>query len=230
MMALPALDGGNWDECLRIADAFIAECEATGGHTLQASTHCHRGGIRLARDDVDGALADAERALELASEVQQADRIFQSLAFAVRAFAAAGLRERALRHVSEFDFQAYGRRRVPPAWSYIHFAWAVADVGYAAELDELLSRQRRQSAWLEATRAVVRGDYSDAAERFGAMETRPHEAYARLRAAERFVAAGQRTEADEQLANALTFFRAVGATRYIREAEGIRPAAAEQRG
>jgi len=55
MMLLPALDDGRWDDCVRLADAFIAECEASGGHTLQASAHCHRGGIRLARNEIEGA-------------------------------------------------------------------------------------------------------------------------------------------------------------------------------
>ena len=53
------------------------------------------------------------------------------------------------------------------------------------------------------------------------MGTRPHEAYARLRAAEKLVAAGRRAEADEHLGEALAFFRSVGATRYIREAEAL---------
>ena len=72
MLLLPVLDGGEWDECVRLADAFIAECEAGAPHTLQASVHCHRGSIRLARDDLEGAVADAERALEksFAREVQ----------------------------------------------------------------------------------------------------------------------------------------------------------------
>ena len=69
MLLLPPLDRGEWDESIRQADAFIAECETGGGHTLQASAHCHRGSIRLARDDMAGAIADAERALELAREV-----------------------------------------------------------------------------------------------------------------------------------------------------------------
>ena len=227
MMLLPALDGGHWDDCVRLADAFIAECEAGGGHTLQASAHCHRGGIRLARDELEGAVADAERALELAREVRQADRVFQSLAFAVRAFAASGALERARERVSEFDFLTLDTRRPPPPWSCIHFAWAARDVGYADELDRLLARQKWQSKWTVATRAVVRGEYAGAAEMFAQIQTRPHEAYARLRAAEMLVMEGRRPEADEQLDKALAFFRSVGAARYIAEAEALVSAPAE---
>jgi len=47
-----------------------------------------------------------------------------------------------------------------------------------------------------------------------------------LRAAESLVASGRRTEADPHLAEALTFYRSVGATRYIREAEKLLAATA----
>ena len=47
----------------------------------------------------------------------------------------------------------------------------------------------------------------------------------RLRAAESFAAQGKRREADEQLDRALTFFRSVGATRYVREGEALLAAA-----
>jgi class 3 adenylate cyclase/tetratricopeptide (TPR) repeat protein len=221
MMLLPALDGGHWDECVRLADAFIAECEAGAGHTLQASVHCHRGSIRLARDEVEAAVADAEHALELAREVQQPDRVFQSLAFAVRAFAASGSLERARECVSDFDFLTLDRRRPPPPWSYTHFVWVAREVGYADDLDRLLARQKWQTKWTAAARAVVRGEYAEAAEIFSQIQTRPHEAYARLRAAEHLVAAARRPEADEQLTRALTFFRSVGATRYMREANAL---------
>jgi hypothetical protein len=45
--------------------------------------------------------------------------------------------------------------------------------------------------------------------------------YARLRGAEALVAAGRRADADEQLQRALAFYRSVGATAYIREAEAL---------
>jgi hypothetical protein len=42
-----------------------------------------------------------------------------------------------------------------------------------------------------------------------------------LRAAEALAAAGRREEADGELTRALDFYRAVGATRYIREGEAL---------
>jgi hypothetical protein len=55
------------------------------------------------------------------------------------------------------------------------------------------------------------------------------EAEARFRAGEKLVAEGRRGDADEQLAKALAFFRSVGATRYIREAEALLSAPVEGR-
>ena len=51
------------------------------------------------------------------------------------------------------------------------------------------------------------------------------EAEARLHAAEELVAQGCRVEADEQLEQALAFYRSVGATRYVRETEALLAAA-----
>jgi predicted ATPase/class 3 adenylate cyclase len=221
MMLLPSFDHGRWDECVRLADAFIAECEAGSPHTLQASIHCHRGAIRLARGELEAAVADADRALELGYQVQQPDRIFQSLAFAVRAYAAAGDVERAQHLASEFDLRTLGGRRTVPAWSYIHLAWSAAEIGVAEELARALEGLSRQTRWVAAAHAVVRGDFAAAAELFARMGTRPHEAYALLRGAGQLVAAGRRAEAEEPLASARALFRSTGSTRYLREADAL---------
>ena len=124
---------------------------------------------------------------------------------------------------------ALDTRRPPPPWSCIHFAWAAREVGYADELDQQLACQKRQSKWTVATRAVVRGEYAGAAEMLAQIQTRLHEAYARLRAEEKRVMECRRPEADEQLDKALAFFRYVGAARYIAEAEALVSAPVEGR-
>ncbi|MBA2361766.1 MAG: hypothetical protein H0V79_12695, partial [Actinobacteria bacterium] len=49
----------------------------------------------------------------------------------------------------------------------------------------------------------------------------PDTAWVRLRAAEALVARGRRAEAEVQLAQALAFWRSVGATRYLGEADAL---------
>jgi hypothetical protein len=58
------------------------------------------------------------------------------------------------------------------------------------------------------------------------MELRPLEAHARLRAVEHLRAEGRHADADEQLERALTFWRSVGATRYVRRGEALLAATA----
>ena len=73
----------------------------------------------------------------------------------------------------------------------------------------------------QAARAVLAEDLAGAGSMFGSMGMKHREALVRLRLAERLVAEGRRTEADQELASALVFFRSVGATLKVREAESL---------
>jgi hypothetical protein len=67
----------------------------------------------------------------------------------------------------------------------------------------------------------LRRDFGAAAALFDRIGTRPEAARARLEAAKQLAAEGRRAEADEQLQRSLTFWRSVGATRYLREGEAL---------
>jgi hypothetical protein len=58
------------------------------------------------------------------------------------------------------------------------------------------------------------------------MGNRSGEAHARLNAAAQLAAEGRRADADLQLASALAFYRSVGATAYVRQAEALLAATA----
>ena len=60
---------GEWDEALRRADAFVTKA-ATSPFYQEAPVRTERARIRLGRGDVEGALEDAGRALELARVVK----------------------------------------------------------------------------------------------------------------------------------------------------------------
>ncbi len=75
-------------------------------------------------------------------------------------------------------------------------------------------------------RLVLDGDIPAAADRLDAMGDLPDAAYARLRAAQRFVEGGRRADADVELRLALAFYRSAGATRFIQQAEGLLAATA----
>jgi hypothetical protein len=78
-------------------------------------------------------------------------------------------------------------------------------------------------------RAVLDGDYLNAAETFGEMGLRTLEAHVRLRAGEQLLAAGRQSEAEKQLERALAFWRSVGATRYVRRGESLLGKSATER-
>ncbi len=83
-----------------------------------------------------------------------------------------------------------------------------------------------ESPWKEVARAVTRGDFSRAADLFAAYGAPTFEAEARLCAAEELIEAGQRAAGEAELQRALTFYRKVGATRYVQQGEALLAASA----
>lgn len=84
----------------------------------------------------------------------------------------------------------------------------------------------QNSPWFDVARALIDQEFVRAAESLDSMGAARSAALARLRAAQEFVKAGRRAEADDQLRRALGFFRAVGATRFVREGEALLAASA----
>ncbi len=103
--------------------------------------------------------------------------------------------------------------------------WAVEPLG-------LLERARPGleaafgGPWKEAAISVLDGDYLRAAELFDEIGAVPHAATARMKAARVLIEAGRRAEGDGYLQAALSFWRSVGATRYVREGEELLAASA----
>jgi ribosomal protein S18 acetylase RimI-like enzyme len=88
------------------------------------------------------------------------------------------------------------------------FACAAVRLGLGDQLVEVLA-DHPASRWTEAVRAYVGEDFVRAADLLAEAGARPDEAEARLHAG------------GEQAARALAFYRSVGATRYVREAESL---------
>ncbi len=102
------------------------------------------------------------------------------------------------------------------------FTWAAESLGFAGDLRQMLAANTGlPDVWRRPFEATLDGDWVRAADLYGALG-HVDEAYARLRAAETLVAAGDRVEAEVQRRRALDLFRALGATRYVRAAETLR--------
>ena len=109
-------------------------------------------------------------------------------------------------------------------WGIGDLALVADELGCAEELAEQLERGP-QTIWTDAARALLRQDFTRAADILDEIGDAELAALARLRAAEQLVAEGRRAEADEQLQRSLAFWRSVQATRYIRQAEALLAAA-----
>jgi tetratricopeptide (TPR) repeat protein len=216
--ALPVHDfyGGQWQQAVREADAFIAECESGSPHYMESNVRWMRTLVRLAQGDREGAVADSLRAEDVAREAKDAQQLLPALT--VRLFVqldlgrvddAAGLADELLacppRHA--------GR---PPA---IELAWAAESLEITHAVQVWIAAIAYRSAWSDAALAIVDGDVDRAGQVFIQIGSLPDAARAWMRAAARLLAEGRRAEADLRLGRALAFHRSVGAKRYIREGE-----------
>jgi tetratricopeptide (TPR) repeat protein len=206
---------GRWDQAVQIADAELAGAASGARHMMKSPCYLWRGRIRLAKGQVDAALDDSERALELAREAGDRQNLDPALAFAARVLFATGRADEAARLTDELLATLPGRPLNP-------------DLGIDLTVD-LISLDRRTEAldqvlasrWLEAAQSFVGGDPKHAADIYAAIGSRPDEAYARLEAARQLMVAGTPIEANTELAIALAFYREAGADADLAEAKQL---------
>ena len=223
MIAL-LLAAGEWDECRRAADEFLAESERLGPHYLDGAVFASRARLRLARGEERAALEDQANGLERARLAKDPQILYPALALSAYVLAETGHAEASRALLDELV--ALGPDVFDYAVSEIGDAmWAARAVGRCEEVRQALA-EAKETPWLAAARAVLDEDCAGAARIFDAAGAARSAALARLRAAEALVAKGRRAEADAELGKALAFFRAVGATRYARRGEALLAASA----
>ena len=204
---------GDWDEALREAAELMGRAETVSPHILH-DCRLIRGAIRLARDELVGGLEDAAWALEFARGVGSSQTLLPALAFRARALLVAAQADEASALAGELlDLWA---QVAPTAASYwtADLARVLRLVGRGAEFLTAAGAGSR-TRWLEAGEAFASGEFGSAAELYARIGSRPDEAYAHLCAA----SVGDPSAASENLTAALAFYREVGGSRFIREAE-----------
>jgi hypothetical protein len=213
------LRAGGWAVLPHIEE-FLAQVEAGEPHYHEGGMRLNRALVRLARDDVDGALDDVRKAIRLARRAGDPQQRVPWLCIATRLLVEAGELGEARQLVPE-ALQAVG---AVASWAFVELALAAQKVGFTEDVAELV-RNGPQTKWAEATQALVQDDFVLGADLLGEIGDEELEALARIRAAEQFAAAGRRAEADEQLRLSLSFWQRAGAPRYIRKAEALLAAA-----
>jgi len=217
---------GRWDATLRGIEEFLAESQARSRHLPEIACRLLRGRIRLARG-MDGVLGDADAAVALAEQTREPHQLQPAVAFHAHALLAAGSVEEAGARASELlAMLAEQRSLAAEADCAGDLAVVLHALGRGAELVQLAARVATPTPWLQAATAVATGDFERAAGIYAQIGSRPHEAFARLSAAESLLADGRRVEGNAQLERALTFYRKVGAIAYIRNGEGLLAASA----
>ena len=214
-----ALDVGRWDEVLWRADAFLAQ----GPHYLDHSILLYKAIVLAARGEREHALALRDRALESTAGITEHQVVIPARMFSAGVTLLADDPSRARELVMEAEVVA------------ANLAYRAPGVG--GFIAATIARTGRSDAWLAihsrgaptrrilALRLLLSGDVVAGADAWARVS--PHdEACARLYAARVLLGEGLRGEADIQLQRGLAFFRAVGATKVVRDGEALLAAAA----
>jgi class 3 adenylate cyclase/tetratricopeptide (TPR) repeat protein len=199
----------RWDEALEAAERWLASPHqasyATIGVLAGRSLMLHARGERAAALE---SLARAETAARAAADPQTLGPTLAEAAFVLleegRTADAHARAEEAL----ELCEQTGG---VPPL-SAFELAVACSGCGLGRRLAGMLDAGRVPSRWIEAARRYVAGELREALELLEAVDAHWPAAYARRRLAE----AGE-----PEAAEALAYYRAVGAVRYARRCEEL---------
>jgi class 3 adenylate cyclase/tetratricopeptide (TPR) repeat protein len=211
---------GQWDEAAAAANGILADSDSGLPHVREVDARVIRALVRLARGDEAGANEDSAAGLDLAHGSPDPQILFPALACRARVLTETGSTTVADPLVADLldRWRANPLTFASPWLAYA--APSIVALGRAEQLADVARHAPVQTRWLEAALALV-DDPVEAARIYAQIGSLPDEAHARLRAAEALAAAGRRAEADEEAGRALNFYRAVGATRYVREGEAL---------
>jgi len=211
---------GEWQQALDVADEFVRWSNAGVRHYMEVACRLVRGGILLARGDVEAAVADGRAALELGRETAEPQGLYPSLSFAARAELVAGRPDGASALLDELvnEIQAHGTLPIGYVWLR-GAAVSLHDLGRGADFLEATASSPKRTPWLLAATAIARGEPALAVERYAALGAKPDEALARLMLGEALAAEGRPAEAAKAVQPAIDFLRSVAATALLRRAE-----------
>ena len=217
---------GAWDEALALADAEIAESESGARHYMETRARQIRALVRMARGDLEGAVADAAEAEARARRAEDPQVLIPILATQVRLQAVRSTPEAVLAMTRELLEYFVAEAAAGQGALLNDAALALGSLGLWEELRRIAAASGARTRWVEAYESLADADFVQAADVYAAIGDLPSEAEARLLGAEALLAGGRRGEGEEQLAQALVFFRSVGATADVRRGEALLAATA----
>jgi class 3 adenylate cyclase len=205
---------GRWDAALASIERVLGDLREGESHYLEPDVRPVRAWIEFARDQPKEALADAERGVEIGVRSRDPQALAGSLCVQAFLLLADGRIEWAATAFEQLINLGHGAAPgLNVSANLSDFAWVAVGLDRRAEAERVV-RRSEAPRWQAAAEAVLGGDARRAADLLDEIGHRPAAAYARLRAG------GDHVNA------ALDFYRSVGATRYIREAESHHAASA----
>jgi tetratricopeptide (TPR) repeat protein len=212
---------GEWPQALEIANDVIAAA-ARSPHYHEVPARIMRSDILLRRGEAEVALADTERALELARLARDAQVVGPALLARAHAVVATGQQVEAEPLLDE----VLREHDLAVQW-LVNLPFVVVAVGREPDLLRELDRSGApDTPWASAARALAAGDPAAAATTYAQIGARAAEAQARLLHATTLVDAGRRADANAELNRALAWFRSVGAVVFTRLGEALLAASA----
>jgi class 3 adenylate cyclase/tetratricopeptide (TPR) repeat protein len=211
---------GAWDESLRIAEELIARLERGGASYFEYHLRYARSRIGLARAvAAELVLADARRAVEVGRSAKDRQAVIPMLSNL--AYVAAEL--------GELDEAEDARRELLPLLAgaspinvhrTIEIAYVADSLHCVDELRHLARTAPEGYTWRDVVLAVLDLDFVRVAAMHASLG-HVDEGYARLRAGQRHLADGHRSEAETELQACIAFHRPLGATRWVRDAQEL---------
>jgi class 3 adenylate cyclase/tetratricopeptide (TPR) repeat protein len=215
---------GNWEEARRLVDELIPGYELSP-FWVEPQTRVCRGRILIAEGAVEGAVADAERAVWLVEGKSTFQGLCGPFAFRARLHAELGETKEATRVVSEL-LDAWMQARSAYVEQWVLDLWRAAwTAGQEARLIAAVEACPISVPWLHAVEAFVEREFEGAATTLETIGALSGAALARLWAGEWLVEQGRHADAAVQLGRALPFWRSVGARRYVSRCESLLAAA-----
>ena len=209
---------GRWDEALRLVDEQIA----LGPHYLLDTILYLKAYMLAARGQLAPARACRDEAMPLTEKIPDAQSRIPGLFEAAWASFVIGEEELAYKLVHEVHPVAMAVRHRAPGVDAKNTVLVIR----AGNVEGWLARHTHDAKTRRVCAALLllEGRVVEAADAW-ALVSPQDEAVARLEAARQLAAGGLPREADLQLERGLAFFRAVGATKIVRDAEGLLSAA-----
>ena len=214
---------GEWNDARMMVDELIPGY-AESPFWIEPQTRVCRARMLIAEGQIGPAIADAERAVELALEGKSFQSLCDPLSFRARLHAELGELEPAARIFTDL-LDAWTRARSFYIGPWVLEAWYTAwRIGDEARLENAITAMP-PNPWLALAASLVRRDFAAAETQLDEMAAASSAALVRLWAAEWLAGNDRQPEAYHHLEESLAFWRRVGAARYVRRGEELLAAA-----